>query len=162
MEHFLISINKPHTDNILKGIKGIEWRTKPLPNGLYEMYETKNKCGLGKAVGQMEIIGNTKIKLNEIDKNHIDMGCVPYEFLVEYAKDKEYLYANFIGKVGKYDKPKELSDFTTQCKYDIPFTRNINCNSCVYYEQENKIVGWCLCGGHKPITRPPQFYCRID
>ena len=36
---------------------------------------------------------------------------MPYEFLVKYANGKGYLYANVIGRVERYEKPKELSEF---------------------------------------------------
>ncbi len=129
-----LSVNK--IDEFKSWLEKDGWQLQDT-KGFYEMYETKNKGGCGKVVGRMEIIGNTKIRLNEIDKCHIDMGCVPYEFLVDYAKCKEYLYANFIGKVGKYDTSKELSEFTHTVKEGTWFHK-------------------------EPLTRPPQFYCRID
>ena len=44
----LISINKPHTDNIFTHKKKkVEWRKKALPLATYYCYETKNKGGCG-------------------------------------------------------------------------------------------------------------------
>jgi hypothetical protein len=43
----LISIQKPHTDNIfIHKKKTVEWRKAPLPKGPALCYETKNKGGV--------------------------------------------------------------------------------------------------------------------
>lgn len=57
----LISINKPHTDNIFSGEKGLEWRKIPLPEDLYYVYETKNKGGCGMVIGEMRITGSKAV-----------------------------------------------------------------------------------------------------
>lgn len=148
MKKTMTSINPPFSQLILDGIKKIEWRTKPLPLGWSELYETKKKGGLGKVTGQFEVIENIKFDLQGTYRPHlIEKGCVPYEFLVEYAKGKEYLYANVIGRVERYDKPKELSEFWT-----IKCTNKRNgCMGC-------EVKPNCI----KTITRPPQSWCYVE
>ena len=84
----------------------------------------------------------------------IEKGCVPYEFLVEYAKGKEYLYANVIGRVERYDKPKELSEFGQKC--DMAYV--IRCRDCLIRKGWD---GFCEVMG-KPLTRPPQSWCYVE
>ena len=107
----LISINPPHTNNIFDELKGIEWRTKPMPTGKHYCYETKKCFGLGKVIGEYKV---WRVKRYEntsfIPEGYIDLGCVPMEFLEAYSKGRP-LYAHFIICPKRYDKPKELSEF---------------------------------------------------
>jgi predicted transcriptional regulator len=112
MKAVLISIQPPHTDNIFDLLKGIEWRTKPLPTGKYYCYETKNGGGCGKVIGEFTIWQIKGYKnASHIPVNYIDFGCVPREFLMTYSKGKR-IYANFIVNPIRYDKPKELREFS--------------------------------------------------
>ena len=115
MKEGLISINKPFTGNILDGIKKIEWRKSALPKICFFIYETKNKGGCGKVVGEMRITANRRINLpgDTLRKGFIESGCVPYSDLKRYAGESGILWANIIGEVKRYDKPKELSEFFT-------------------------------------------------
>ena len=147
----LTSTHKEHLDNILDGIKKIEWRKKPLPLGKHYGYETKNKGGCGKVTGEFEVVENVKVTLGrrgityDYPKHFIgdflDKGCVPFEFLVKYANGEEYLYANIIENPKRYDKPKELSEFkrwVDRSKGQIYF--------------EDKLV----------VERPPQSYMKVE
>ena len=146
MKKTMTSINPPFSQLILNGKKKIEWRTKPLPLGWSELYETKKKGGCGKVIGQFEVIQNIKFNLQgDTYRPHlIEKGCVPYEFLVEYANGKDYLYANVIGKVERYDKPKELSEFKSIEKL---------------YRVRKNTIG--LKGG-KPLKRPFQSWGYVE
>ena len=109
----LISINPPHTNNIFDRLKGIEWRTKPLPTVKHYCYETKKCFGVGKVIGEFKIWRVKRYEnISLITEGYIDSGCVPVEFLEAYAKGRP-LYANFIKAPKRYDKPKELSEFVT-------------------------------------------------
>lgn len=55
MKYVLISVNPPHTNNIFEGLKGIEWRTKPIPAGKCFCYETKRCFGRGMVIGEFDI-----------------------------------------------------------------------------------------------------------
>lgn len=112
MKSVLISIQPPHTNNIFDGIKGVEWRTRPMPTGKHYVYETKNGGGAGKVIGECAI---WRVKRYEnatfVPEETINLGCVPVEFLSSYSKGKP-LYAHFIIDPKRYDKPKDLSDFS--------------------------------------------------
>ena len=107
----LISINKPHTDNIFAGEKGIEWRKKLLPEGLYYVYETKNKGGCGKVIGEMRIGGSKAVDTGKpLEVCLVNAGCVHPAALKKYANNG-IIYANFIKCAKLYDEPKPLSEF---------------------------------------------------
>ena len=159
MKKTMTSINPPFSNLILDGIKKIEWRTKPLPLGWSELYETKKKGGLGKITGQFEVVENIKFNLkgDTYKKSWLEKGCVPYEFLVKYANGKDYLYANVIGGVERYDKPKQLSEFYKPCpQYYSSYEEGICAEMCVWYD-----MGICK-NFSLPITRPPQSWCYVE
>lgn len=161
MKKTMTSINPPFSNLILDGIKKIEWRTKPLPLGWSELYETKKKGGLGKVTGQFEVVENIKFNLqgDTYKPQWLEKGCVPYEFLVEYAKGKDYIYANVIGRVERYDKPKELSEFKSVCKtYDLGFEleKCCECEKAIFDEEG------AFCGCDRFITRPPQSWQFVE
>lgn len=143
MRAALTSINPPHTNNIFERIKGIEWRTKPMPTGKHYCYETKKCFGLGKVIGEFRI---WRIKRYEhiwqIPEEFIELGCVPIEFLEAYSKGRP-LYAHFIIDPKRYDKPRELSEFEKPRDY-------IHTN----YRKRNSYF--------KGITRPPQSWCYVE
>lgn len=151
----LTSVNKEHLDNILDGIKTIEWRKKPLPLGKHYGYETKNKGGCGKVTGEFEVVENIKFNLyGDTYRPHwLKKGCVSYKFLVEYANGAEYLYANVIENAKRYDNPKELKEFRKPC----PYTDGTHCleNKCEYYDDYS---GKCCCR----VERPPQSYMFVE
>lgn len=159
MKKTMTSINPPFSQLILDGIKKIEWRTKPLPLGWSELYETKKKGGCGKVTGQFEIVENIKFNLkgDTYKQQWLEKGCVPYEFLVEYAKGKDYLYANIIDRVERYDKPKELSEFRKPCKFAYSSYEEGTCyEDCIQGKLEDCR---CFC---LPITRPFQSWGYIE
>ena len=138
MKAALTSINPPHTNNIFEKIKGIEWRTKPMPTGKHYCYETKKCFGLGKVIGEFHI---WRIKRYEhiwqIPEEFIELGCVPIEFLEAYSKGRP-LYAHFILRPKRYDKPRELSEFSK------PY-------GTIRKAFESQF-----------ITRPPQSWCYVE
>lgn len=154
MKAVMISIQKPHTDSIFDRKKFIEWRKKPLPKGKYFVYESKTNGGCGKVVGEMEIVGNMYIDLIlDISPAIIQQGCVSMEFLTKYANRKEYLYANKIINAKRYDKPKELSEFSVCLKKPL----HEDCNDCCFSGTD------CIgCGVYKPLIRPPQSWCYVE
>lgn len=159
----LTSIQPPHTDNIFDLVKSIEWRTKPLPMGKHYCYETKNGGGIGKVIGTFRVCEVIKFEnASLIPEAYIDLGCVPKEFLMEYSKGKP-IYANCIVVARRYDKPKELSEFTRFCD---GVSGNIGCRGCEYYYIEsNESIGTyeeCLCDNSRPLKRPPQSWCYVE
>ena len=158
MKEVLISVNKENLDNILDGIKTVEWRKKPLPLGKHYGYETKNKGGCGKVTGEFEIVRTVALRVSAIPHEENDFlarGCVPYKFLEHYANGAVWLYANIIENAKRYDKPKELSEFITPTDCESVIAKDMLCNTC------------CICSYFctkkpKRITRPPQSWCYVE
>ena len=144
----LISINKPHTDNIFSGVKGLEWRKKPLPEDLYYVYETKNKGGCGMVVGEMRITRSKAVDTSgPLEVCLVNAGCVHPAALKKYANNGT-LYANFIEGVKKYDKPKPLGILSSACDKKS----KMDCTLCIKLRLKK-----C-----NPIFRPPQSWCRVE
>lgn len=144
----LISINKPHTDNIFSGAKSLEWRKKPLPEGLYYVYETKNKGGCGKVVGEMRITGTKAVDTSgHLEVCLVNAGCVHPSALKKYANNGT-LYANFIESVKKYEKPKPLGIFNSACDKKSM----MDCTLCIKLRLKK-----C-----NPVVRPPQSWCYVE
>ncbi|MBR3815113.1 MAG: hypothetical protein IKJ27_00130 [Clostridia bacterium] len=147
----LTSINPPHTNNIFSGLKGIEWRTKPMPTGKHYCYETKKCFGVGKVIGEFRIWRVVRYEnISTIPEGYISSGCVPIEFLEAYSKGRP-IYANFIKSPVKYDKPKELSEYkkiNRECWYAYLGLAKRDCPEC-----QNK---GCF------IQRPPQSWCYVE
>ena len=143
----LISINKPHTDNIFSYEKSLEWRKKPLPEDLYYVYETKNKGGCGKVIGEMRIVGAKHVDTScPLEVCLVNAGCVHPVALKKYANNG-VIYANFIEDAKLYKKPKPLSDYGTKHK----------CNLSKKCTEQG-----FLCAGYCKLTRPPQSWCHVE
>ena len=153
MKGVLISIQRPHTDNIRALIKTIEVRKgvpkleRPFP---VFIYETKSKGGCGKVIGEFNcrgiMDGGSPLLLKQ--------SCLTLEELWNYAKGKR-VYGWRIADLKLYDKPKELSDFGNLCRKDC--LRLGKGKSCEFLSMDgtpcNRII---------PITRPPQSWCYVE
>lgn len=153
----LTSINKPHTDNIFSDKesrkKTVEWRTKPLPKGLHYVYETKNKGGCGKVIGEMTIVGWRKFDdVSEIPHETILKGRVGARKLDFYANGRP-LYANVIVNAKRYDEPKELGEFYITKKCTSCKDSGYESSACIY--DENCLVP-------VQLTHPPQSWCYVE
>ena len=147
MQAVLISINKPNTDNIFSGIKSLEWRKRPLPEGLCYVYETKNKGGCGKVIGEMHVIGSRPVDTSRpLEVCLVNAGCVHPVALKRYANNGT-VYANFIKDAKRYDTPRSLSNFL-RCNY--PW----DCCACDYFDGLDMSC-------NKP-KRPPQSWCYVE
>ena len=146
----LISINKPHTDNIFSGDKRLEWRKSALPEDLYYVYETKNKGGCGMVIGEMRITGSKAVDTSgPLEVCLVNAGCVHPVTLKKYANNGT-VYANFIQDAKRYDKPKQLTDFAVQeCLW-----HNIRSNRCMDASGER-------CYDCR-LKRPPQSWCYVE
>lgn len=127
----LISINKPHTDNI-KALKKIIEVRKNKPNckdPFFKVfiYETKNKGGCGKVIGEFICQSIDEIKpdfmYGYLDYLALDDACLTIEEIQNYGQGKT-LYGWNISNLIIYNKPKELSEFS-KVGFDkpIPFKR---------------------------------------
>ena len=118
----LISIQRPHTDNIKALIKKIEVRkNKPNQETPFPcfIYETKTKGGCGKVIGDFVcdritdisvVVRNCNENYNEVYHNDECKGsCLTWKELQEYGKGKP-LYGWHISDLKIYDKPILLKE----------------------------------------------------
>lgn len=161
MKTTLTSIQKPHTDNIFDGIKIIEWRTMPLPEGLHFVYEAKAHGGCGRVIGRMNIIpSEISYSVDEIPEILIEAGCVSREYLRKYAKGKK-LYPNYILFAKRFEHPMPLNFMTPYCKHmQNQECNKYNCPHIDIYEYPWNHEGYYSC--NKTVSRPPQSYMFID
>lgn len=144
MTSILISINKPHVDNMRRGLKSEEMRksapTCRLPIVCY-IYETQNKGGAALVVGEFicrEIATYPAHFLDLYDRANtkaicelIDRARLSYNELCRYANGGR-LFGLRISDVRFYEKPKPLSRFSK-----VGFDRDV------------------------PLERPPQSWCYV-
>lgn len=162
----LISINKPHTDNIFIHLqKRVEWRKQPLPLGKYYVYETKHDGGCGKVIGEFRVVEHTrysaksKVDLKFIPPVVIELGCLGTDELYKYGSRKS-LWANLLNGIKLYDKPKELGEFIAHCsRYKEDAFYKKACVICCEQKKYIKGKGW-FC--QRKLTRPPQSWRRVQ
>lgn len=166
MSSVLISINKPHTDNIFSGVKGLEWRKKTLPEGLHYVYETKNKGGCGKVIGEMHIVGSVAVDTSGcLEVALVNNGCVHPASLKEYANNG-IVYANFIKDAKRYDVPKELGQFIVPAQMGC--CNEGRCRGCQFFDRgngfnvEDDCTATFCTDAYKPLRRPPQSWCYVE
>lgn len=162
MKAIMISINKPHTDNIFSGKKTNEWRTRPLPIGKAYVYETKHGGGCGKVIGEMEIVKTYRFHADDLiyQDTLIEQGCVPYNFVANYAKGKEYISANIIVNAKRYNEPKELKEFETPCTCTGQYEGETY-SDCLFCDKAgDSDYGIIACD--RKLKRPPQSWQRVE
>ncbi len=114
MKKILLSINPQHVDNIIKGIKKFEYRTRVAKKDVkailvYCTYPTK------KVVAEVKIktiLSDTPAKLWERTKQ---FSGIEKDFYDKYFSGHEIAYAYELGEIIKYVRPKELIEFG--CKF---------------------------------------------
>ena len=106
----IISINPEHVENIIMGIKKFEYRTKAAKRDINRLiiYET---TPIRKVVAEAEIIDVLMLPPEELWNETKQNSGISKEFFDEYFKNREVAYAYKLGKVKKYDTPKELNEF---------------------------------------------------
>lgn len=114
MKKILLSINPQHVDNIIKGIKKFEYRTRVAKEDVkailvYCTYPTK------KVVAEVKIkniLSDTPENLWERTKC---FSGIQKEFFDRYFYGHKIAYAYELGEIIKYVRPKELIEFG--CKF---------------------------------------------
>ena len=168
MKPVLISIQRPHTDNIKSLLKKIEVRKgKPnqeTPFPCY-IYETKAKGGCGKVIGEFvcdkivkydyQVIACAKYEVNgayvKEELRYNAGACLTAEEMFSYSKWKP-LYGWHISDLKIYDKPKPIMQFYKPCPIKLGFK---NCPCCEFYSTD---TGCCM----NNVTRPPQSWCYVE
>ncbi len=153
----MFSINKPHTDNIKKLLKGSELRTRPPkidePYKAY-IYETLKNGGCGKVIGEFTAFNEFKYRMcMGVPKHLVLSSCLSVEEIWAYTnKGEKDLTEISISDLVIYDEPKELGEFIKPC------TNDLYCEICAMYNELDD-----LCGNKAlKITRPPQSWCYVE
>lgn len=100
---------------------------------------------------------------NRLDPGILKESCVTYYQLHRYAYHDD-LYGWHISKLVIYDKPKELCEFSPDCKYKnddgtCP-SKKIACSyQREYYNPDGSV---CVVECGKRIERPPQSWCYVE
>ncbi len=164
MKSVLISIQRPHTDNIKALIKKIEVR-KNKPNQetpfLCFIYETKTKGGCGKVIGEficnkVEVFSVGSLRCDDIEK----LACLSYTEMINYfykpeeldGKTAKFGYGWHISDLKIYDKPKELREFKRWNRTE----ENAPCAHTKWLYSDCKDCKACN------LTRPPQSWCYVE
>lgn len=108
--NIVISINPEHVENIIKGNKKYEYRTRAAKQdvGKIIIYET---VPVKKIVAEVEIIEVLEMPKNLLWEYTKEYSGISKEFYDAYFNDRKIAYAYKLGKVKVYRKPKELIDF---------------------------------------------------
>lgn len=129
------------------------------------------------------LFDENKITMQKLMKS----SCLSFEEINNYRGNKN-IFAWYISDLKIYDIPKELNEFKTRCPQaqyseilDVWYckdgytkaaiadsTREFPCNNeCIYFdnpkvgESERAEYAYCMCNGHKRLTRPPQSWCYV-
>lgn len=164
MKSVLISIQRPHTDNIKALIKKIEVRkNKPNQETPFPcfIYETKTKGGCGKVIGEficnkVEVFSVGSLRSDDIEK----LACLSYTEMINYfykpeeldGKTAKFGYGWHISDLKIYDKPKELREFKRWNRTE----ENAPCAHTKWLYPDCKDCKACN------LTRPPQSWCYIE
>ncbi len=101
----------------------------------------------------------------EIEITDIKKSCISNEELNLYGENSPCLYAWHISNLVIYDKPIELSEFSTpewfrDCEKQCTDFELMRC-PVKDSQKADKMCGWCRRAG-KPVTRPPQSWCYVE
>lgn len=110
----LLSINPEHVENILKGIKKYEYRKIACRRRVDKIiiYST---TPIKKVVGEAEVIDILQKEKDELWHETENESGITKTFFDEYYKNKETAVAYKLGKVTKFEKPKELQEYGIKC-----------------------------------------------
>lgn len=84
----------------------------------------------------------------EIMSGDLEQTCLSYEEFEKYG-NMNTLYGWHISNLKIYDKPKDLNEFTSICKF-----KDGNCDICVFYK---KAFGGCC-----RTIKSPQSWCYVE
>lgn len=179
MKSVLISIQPKWCELIACGKKTVEVRkTRPKLETPFKVYIYQTIDGgakydrivssgliCGKVIGEFVCDRIVKFENSWYDlafDETSELSCVGLGELAKYLGENEYGYGWHISDLVIYDKPRELSEFKTNC---TKFYDGKPCGKCIYfidgrgYEYDESDCG---CDGLKPITRPPQSWCYVE
>ena len=173
MKSVLISIQPKWCELIASGEKTVEVRkTRPkleTPFKVY-IYETQGRTetpfvdeeghhifkGRGQVIGEFVCDSIMSFKaMGEVQAiyNKFHNTCLTSEEIIKYASGKRLFYW-YISNLVIYDKPRELSEFSTPCKM-----KERLCGLCDYavHGMDGDLID-C----NTRLSRPPQSWCYVE
>ncbi len=110
MKKIIISINPEHVNNIIKGTKKYEYRTKAAKKDVDKLiiYET---MPIKKVVAEAEIVEVLALEPNDLWEETKEYSGITKKFFDEYFQSRKIAYAYKLGKIKVYDEPKALAEF---------------------------------------------------
>lgn len=157
MKSVLISINKPHTDNIKAGLKRSELRKRPPklvgPYRAY-IYETKKNGGCGAVIGEFTATNKERWRTCVGIPFHLCAdACVTAAEIYKYCRNGlDDITEIAISKLVIYGKPKELSEFVRPCDFAA------DCGFCGHA----RFYGHTFHDCGLRLTRPPQSWMFVE
>lgn len=172
----MISVNPPYSKMILNGYKPFEFREKILkeiireltPSPFHEsknikafIYETKNKGGVGKVIGDINIVDF--YQLHYVDKKYPDT-----ELIEERMNCIKHLYMHWCYMNGlmanmneRWFKSKKFTKYRNDIGWvDQNFNYAIIFSSPEKYNQPISLSKFINAKGDK-VIRPPQNMCKV-
>ena len=107
MPKILISIKPKYVDKILSGNKKYEYR-KIKPKRKVDKMIIYSTCPVMKVVGEVQILDIIEDSIYNLWESTNKYSGVSKDKFYNYFNNKDIGYAYKLGKVIKYDKPKEL------------------------------------------------------
>lgn len=110
----LLSINPEHVDNIFSGEKKYEYRKIACKRKVDKIviYST---TPIKKVVGEAEVIEVLQKEKGELWNETESESGITKIFFDEYYENKSEAVAYRLGKVTKFDQPKELNEYGIKC-----------------------------------------------
>lgn len=110
MRRILISINPEHVENIIKGLKKYEYRTRVAKDDI-ESIIVYSTAPTKKVLAEVKITNILKAHPNILWEMTKDFSGITHDYYNKYFKDRKIAYAYELGEITIFDQPKELIDF---------------------------------------------------
>lgn len=107
MSKILIPIKSEYADKILSGSKKYEYR-KIKPKRKVDKMIIYSTYPIMKVVGEVEVIGIIEDNIHNLWESTNQYSGISKDKFYKYFNKRDVGYAYKLGKVIKYDKPKEL------------------------------------------------------
>lgn len=111
VETIMLSIKPEYVERVLAGLKKYEFRkrlaTKPVDKII--IYST---APIMKVVGEVEVVKTISSSPSVLWENTKKFAGISRDKYRKYFKGSKVAYAYQLGKVIRYDSPKELSEFS--------------------------------------------------
>lgn len=106
---------------------------------------------------QSDLLFSKEVAMLDFVKTTLDKSCLSLTNMIDYANDKDQLYALYITKFKLYEKPKELSDFmkTSALSFEKWMEKIYNGSGLLNLRYEDYLKNF-------ELLRPPQSWCYVQ